>query len=111
MNLRRTKEVSETVGRTLLLQLQGTKLCPKEPTLSVKEGTKTSKGTQVSHAAVAQIFSLQDKISMLFLATKFMIFPYGGNEMLTVSNMKVRNIHSSGVEFLYARNKQYRRSK
>lgn len=49
--------------------------------------------------------------AMLFLATKFMIFPYGGNEMLTVSNMKVRDVHSSVVEFLYAQNKQYRRSK
>lgn len=65
----------------------------------------------MSHVAVAQTFSLQDKIPMLFLATKFMIFPYGGNEMLTVSNMKVRNIHSSEVEFLYVQNKQYRRSK
>lgn len=31
--------------------------------------------------------------------------------MLTVSNMKVRDVHSSVVEFLYAQNKQYRRSK
>lgn len=46
MNLRRTQEASETVGKTLLLQLQGTKLCPEEPTLKVsRRGTKTSKGT------------------------------------------------------------------
>lgn len=80
--------------------------CAPTNPLWVSRRDKDLKGDLGESCAVAQTFSLQDKISMLFLATKFMIFPYGGNEMLTVSNMKVRNIHSSGVEFLYAQNRQ-----
>lgn len=78
---------------------------------SVKEGNEDLKGDLGESWCCVQTLSLWDKTSVLFLATKFMIFPYGGNEMLTVSNMKVRDVHSSVVEFLYAQNKQYRRSK
>jgi len=84
---------------------------PKNPLSECQGGNEDLKGDLGESWCCVQTLSLWDKTSVLFLATKFMIFPYGGNEMLTVSNMKVRDVHSSVVEFLYAQNKQYRRSK